>query len=253
MSSVLVQLPAGTGPDAPPLIRLGPGQSVTFGRGRPGLPVDVELPHPGVSRLAGRITATADHWLIDNLSADRTYVIDNPEGGGEHLKIAPRRLGAPVPFEFARVVIPVDDGTVSLLVFAPEHAYADPGAGGEPGGDATAAAFALDEAAKYFLVLLALCEPRLRDSTSVAIPSVPEIIERLAGHPDCADLTRTAVNFHIDYLADHKLRIRRRGTLRDSRREAVVSVALRFNLVTDQHLRLLPARHPVRSQADAAR
>ncbi|GAA4946896.1 FHA domain-containing protein [Actinoplanes utahensis] len=229
MSSVLVQLPAGAGS-----VELAPGQSVTFGRAdRAG----IVLPHPGVSRLAGRITATADHWLIDNLSSERTYVIDNPEGGGEHLKIAPRRLGAPVPFEFARLSIPVDDGTVEFLVFAPDHAFADPAADPEAAGAATVAAFSLDEAAKYFLILVALCEPRLRDGSSVAIPLVPEVADRLG-------LTRSAVNFHIDYLADHKLRIRRRAGAQDSRREAVVSVALRFNLVTDQHLRLLPPRTP---------
>jgi hypothetical protein len=239
MASVIVQLVGRN-------LLLNPGESITFGRGGPGREVDVRLAHPAVSRLAGRITAVADFWLISNLSAERTYVVDNPEGGGEHLKIPPRRLGAAVPFEFARVVIPVEDGAVDFLVYAPEHTFAEPGRPGDPGGDTTTVAFSLDESAKYFLVLVALCEPRLRDSSSVAIPLVPEVVNRLRGRPDCQDLTRSAVNFHIDYLAEHKLRIRDRTAHGPSRlefkREAVVACALRFNLVSDRHLALLSPR-----------
>ena len=100
-------------------------------------------------------------------------------------------------------------------------------------------AFSLDESAKYFLILVALCEPRLRDSSSVAIPLVPEIVDRLQGA-----LTRSAVNFHIDYLAEHKLRIRQRDSTErprlDHKRESLVACSLRFNLVSERHLALLP-------------
>jgi hypothetical protein len=247
VASVLIQVPQESAEGPPRLVTLRPGQVATFGRGAAEQPVDVRLRHPAVSRLAGRITAAADYWLVDNLSADRTYVIENPEGGGEYLKVAPRRLGAPVPFEFARLVIPTGQGTITFMVYAPEHAFADPFDDGDPGADATAAAFALDESAKYFLILVAMCEPRLRDSSTVTIPSVPQIIDRLAGHPPCSDLTRTAVNWHVDYLADHKLRLRSHGES-ISRRDAVVGAALRFGLVTDQHLSLLPPRGPARAQ-----
>ncbi|GAA2603961.1 FHA domain-containing protein [Paractinoplanes durhamensis] len=239
MPGVLIQIPSDA--DKPELVRLPPGGTATFGRGGSGRTPDVPLPHPAVSRLAGQLTATADFWLISNFSAERTYVVDNPEGGGEHLKIAPRRIDAPVPFEFARVVIPVPDGEVSFLVYAPEHTYADPARDGAPTGPATMPAFSLDESAKYFLILVALCEPRLRDSSSVAIPLIPEIVDRLHGA-----LTRSAVNFHIDYLAEHKLRLRQRDTAGqrsgrlDHKREALVSCALRFNLVAERHLALLP-------------
>jgi hypothetical protein len=249
MAGVLVQL-RREGAAVPPVLELEPGETITFGRGSSVQPVDMTLSHRAVSRLAGEITATADYWLISNLSGHQTYVVDNPEGGGEHLKIAPKRLGAPVPFEFSRVVIPVDDGAVDFLVYAPEHQFADETLVADRDGDRTATAFSLDETAKYFLILVAMCEPRLRDSASIAIPLIPEIIARLHSLESCRDLTRTAVNFHIDYLAERKLRIRQRtGALLDPvrldwKREAVVSYALRFDLVREEHLRMLPAGPP---------
>jgi hypothetical protein len=78
-----------------------------------------------VSRLAGRLRATEDHWTISNLSRQSTYVVENPEGGGEFLKVAPRRLDMPVPFEFARVVLPAAHISASFQVFAPQHLYTD--------------------------------------------------------------------------------------------------------------------------------
>ena len=161
----------------------------------------------------------------------------------------PRRIAAPVPFEFARVSLPMTDGPVSFLVFAPQHTYADPDQLDGLAGERTAPAFPLDESAKYFLVLVALCEPRLRDSTTVALPSADEIAERLQPDERFRDLTRAAVNHHIDYLAITKLRVKEPRPGADERleckREALVSIALRFGLVRDEHRRLLP---PVRSR-----
>jgi len=110
-------------------------------------------------------------------------------------------------------------------------------------GEQTVTAFPLDQTARYFLILVSLCKPRLRDASSAVIPTVPEIIERLcqAGHPR---LTRAAVNFHIEYLARHKLRVKPAegsGRKADWQRAALVSLALRFNLVGHQHLALLAA------------
>ena len=143
-----------------------------------------------------------------------------------------------MPFEFARVSLPTRERPAEFLVFAPQHAYAEPGA--SPGGDRTVAAFSLDETAKYFLILVALCEPRLRDGASVALPTAGEIVERLRGR---LELTRAAVNHHIDYLAIEKLRVKapEPGRL-DSKREALVAIALRYGIVRDEHRRLLPRR-----------
>jgi len=230
-----VQVPGGAHP-----IELTPGESVTFGRGGDH-DVDIVVAGCGVSRLAGAVRASDDFWLISNYTSHFTYVIRNPQGAGEFVKLAPRRLEMPVPFEFADVMLPVDGEEPAFRVLAPRHAYADPDLVPSTEGERTVATFPLDQTARYFLILVALCEPRLRDASSVVIPTVPEIIERLcqAGYPR---LTRTSVNFHIEYLARHKLRVKPAdgsGGKADWQRAALVSLALRFNLVGHQHRALL--------------
>lgn len=220
--------------DATVMAELRPGESATFGR---GAEVDVVVSDRAVSRLAGSIEAIGDYWLISNLSADRTYVVENPEGGGEFVKVPPRRIGMPVPFEFSRVILPAEHGTTGFLVFAPEHVYGTQlQASAE--GVTTMAVYPLDRSAKYFLILVALCEARLRDPSSTVVPTVPQLIERLQGF----DLTRSGVNFHIDYLARTKLRVKQADDVgkADWQRVALINLALRFNLVTDADLRLLP-------------
>jgi hypothetical protein len=255
VGTVLVQVPGVGGPgqlsptlpQVPrmPVVReLSPGEEITFGRGAPDRPVDLRIDHPGIPRVAGRIRAQEDFWLISNLSTHQTYVVENPEGGGEYFKVAPRRLETPVPFEFARVVLPPEQGRVGIFVFAPQHTFLDPVAPGAGGPDATPAAYPLDESAKYFLVLVALCEPRLRDNASARLPSIPDVVRRLSRLPHCQDITRSAVTFHIDYLARTKLRVRDSGAelaegRADWQRSALVSVALRFDLVREEHLLLL--------------
>lgn len=248
MDTVIVQLPdpATDAGGTPRLVTLGPGDVATFGRGSPGQPIDIEIDGEGISRYAGEIAATDDHWRLSNLSRSTTYVVENLEGAGEYVKVAPGRIGAPIPFELSRVLLPLTGGFTHLRVFAPQHAYLAPGSSRSP-GDRTIAPFTLDPTAKYFLVLLALCEPRLRDPSSVAIPTVGEIVERLRPLPECAELTAAAVNYHIDYLATTKLRVRERSGTEDLaridwKREAVVALALRFDLVREEHLAMLPRR-----------
>ncbi|NLT53589.1 MAG: FHA domain-containing protein [Actinomycetales bacterium] len=244
--TVLIWVPEPPGGAGPQSVELVPGGTATFGRGEQGHPVDVRLPDAAVSRIAGRIRAVEDFWMISNLSAGTTYVVENPEGGGEFVKVAPGRLDMPVPFEFARVVVPSTGGPASFQVFAPRHQFGDPHVPGLGGaGEPTVQAFPLDRTAKYFLVLVAMCEPALRDSTSVAIPTAAEIVQRLGGHPSCGDLTVSAVHFHIDYLASHKLRVKERAregqqSRTEWQRSALVSLALRFDLVREDHLALLP-------------
>ncbi|GAB2625069.1 FHA domain-containing protein [Streptomyces capparidis] len=250
MDTVIVQLPEpapgrpGDPPARPRLLHMGPGQTAGFGRGEPGSPADIPLPDPGVSRRAGEVAAAEDYWRLSNFSRTATYVVENLEGAGEHIKVAPLRLGAPVPFEFSRVVLPSADGTAHFKVFAPQHAFLD-GQGGPHRGEPTTSPFALDVTAKYFLVLVALCEPRLRRSSSAAVPGVGEVLERLRALPSCAGLTRSAVNYHVEYLATAKLRLREddaEGPPGRGRREELVSLALRFGLVREEHLALLPPR-----------
>ncbi len=241
-----MQVPAPDGGPPSQVVHVQPGETLRFGRGAEGCEVDIPLDHDGVSRLAGEISAVEDYWLITNLSHDKTYVVDNPEGGGEYLTVAPRRVAAPVPFEFARVSLPMTEGPVEFLVFAPQHEFADAQDAEAQRGERTAAAFPLDETAKYFLILVALCEERLLDSTSVALPTAGEIVERLRADERFADLTRAAVNHHIDYLSIEKLRVKEPRPGADERletkREALASIALRYGLVRDEHRRLLPPR-----------
>jgi hypothetical protein len=244
--TVLVQPWAAGETDFRP-VELEPGEEMTFGRGpahgAARVRIDLVLPDPGVPRLAGRIRAVDDYWLVSNLNRSKTYVVENPEGGGEFIKVPPGRLNAPIPYEFSRVVLPTGDAPLSFLVFAPEHAYTALEAADGLLGEETTTAFSLDETAKYFLILVALCESRLKDSASTVIPTVPQLLDRLRDHPARADLTRAAVNFHIHYLARTKLRVRNpeESGKADWQRAALVSLALRFNLVRPEHLTLLSA------------
>ncbi|UNZ20215.1 serine/threonine protein kinase [Streptomyces sp. 891-h] len=260
MDTVIVQLPeqqddhTGEFTERPRLLHLGPGETADFGRGGPDSPVQVPLPDPGVSRRAGQITAAEDYWRLSNYSGNVTYVVENMEGAGEHIKVAPGRLGAPVPFEFSRVVLPSRDGEVHFKVFAPEHMYLDGGLGVVRSGEPTQSPFTLDHTAKYFMVLLALCEPRLRDPSSGAVPGVSEILDRLRAVEGCQDLTRSAVNYHIEYLATVKLRLRNdgeRATGPHHKRAELVALALRFDLVREEHLTLLRPARPGRSKSSA--
>ncbi|MEV0161429.1 winged helix-turn-helix domain-containing protein [Nonomuraea fuscirosea] len=236
-STILIQMAAAPTDARPYSLELAPGEQAFFGRGAPNAPVDLLLDDPAVSRRAGRIAAVADYWMLSNLSTFKTYVVENPEGGGEFVKVPPGRMGAPIPFEFSRVMLPAVDGTVSFLVFAPRHVHVPPGSA--DGGAVTQVAYPLDQNAKYFRILVALCEPRLRDPSTSRIPTVPEIMERL---PDLG-LSRTAIGFHIGYLAEKKLHVKSPQSgegKADWQRHALVSLALRFDLVTSDHLALLP-------------
>ncbi len=81
------------------------------------------------------------------------------------------------------------------------------------------------------------------------LPGVGDIVERLRPLESCRGLTRSAVNYHIDYLAFAKLRLDvgddpgadgngRTG----AKRARLASLALRFGLVREEHLALLPSR-----------
>jgi hypothetical protein len=159
--------------DSARVITLEPEQRVRFGRGAEDVLVDVAFDDRSVPRLAGEIRAVEDHWRLSNFSRSQTYVVENPEGAGEHVKVGPGRLGAPSPFEISRLMLPASGTRVAMRVFAPLQARLDGPYRGS--GDPTISAFPLDPAAKYFLVLLALCEPRLRDESVVAIPATAQV------------------------------------------------------------------------------
>jgi hypothetical protein len=59
-----------------------------------------------------------------------------------------------------------------VIVFAPQHRFVDRQLAPFD-GETTTSPFALDETAKYFLVLVALCEPRLRKFALLPAASPP--------------------------------------------------------------------------------
>ncbi|MFC4499659.1 MULTISPECIES: FHA domain-containing protein [Streptomyces] len=221
-----------------PRFRLAPGERLAFGRsaGENGL----ELPHEGVSRRAGEITAQGTFWTLSNFSREQTYVVENPEGAGEHIKVAPGRLDAPVPFEFGRLVLPAAGDLLPVEVWAPRHDYLCPSSGLD--GATTAPAFSLDRSKRYFAVLAALCEPRLRGEPHAPLPTVEQVVTRL--RPGWPASSRTSVQWNIDYLAV-KLRIKpgpdtaEPGPRLNGKKETLVSLALRFDLVREDDLAVL--------------
>ncbi|NEA63969.1 serine/threonine protein kinase [Streptomyces sp. SID12488] len=254
METIIVQPPGPSRPgeagaSGTELLHMGPGDVADFGRGVPGgREVSIVLPDPGISRRAGRLEAAEDYWRLSNFSRDTAYAVENLEGAGEYITVAPGRLGVPVPFEFSRVVLPALSGTVDFKVFAPQHAYLDEQSS-PCAEESTVHPYALDATAKYFLVLVALCEPRLRAPSDGTLPGVGDIAERLRPLESCRGLTRSAVNYHIDYLTFAKLRLDVGGepgadgnTRTGAKRARLASLALRFGLVREEHLALLPSR-----------
>ena len=221
-------------------LRIGTGERIGFGRAESG--GGLTIAHAGVPRLAGEIAAHRTFWLLSNLSEDQTYVVENPEGAGEHIKVAPGRLDAPVPFEFSRIVLPAAGDLLPVEVWAPRHDYlrGEDGADGEP----TAPAFSVDRTKRYFAVLAALCEPRLRGAPHAPLPTMDQVVERL--RPAWPAASRTSVQWNIDYLAV-KLRLKpgpetaEPGPRLNGKKESLVSLALRFDLVREDDLVVLAA------------
>ncbi|WBO64301.1 FHA domain-containing protein [Streptomyces camelliae] len=236
MYSIIV-VPPPTTEDDRQQIHLAPGERLSFGRApESGLPI----PHDGVSRRAGELTAQGTFWILSNLSARQTYVVENPEGAGEHIKVGPGRLDAPVPFEFSRIVLPAAGDLLPIEVWAPRHDYVSDDGG--PDGDTTAAAFSVDRTKRYFAVLAALCEPRLRGDPHAPLPTVDQVVDRL--RPNWPSASRTSVQWNIDYLAV-KLRLKPGpesadpGPRLNGKKESLVSLALRFDVVREDDLVVL--------------
>ena len=94
---------------------------------------------------------------------------------------------------------------------------------------------------------MAVVDRGLPSARSRRRTAVPEVVDRLRPLPSCGGLSRAAVNYHIDYLARTKLRVKdpaseAEPTRLEWKREALVSLAVRFNLVREDHLALLPRR-----------
>ncbi|MDF3147072.1 MULTISPECIES: FHA domain-containing protein [unclassified Streptomyces] len=239
MYSVIVVPPACG--NANEHIRIATGERIAFGRAETA--DGLTIAHEGVPRVAGEVEAHRNFWLLSNLSEDQTYVVENPEGAGEHVKVGPGRVDAPVPFEFSRVVLPAAGDLLAFDVWAPRHAFRSVARTGLSGA-LTAPAFALDRTKRYFAVLTALCEPRLRGELHAPLPAVEQLVERLRSV--WPTVSRSAVYWNIDYLA-LKLRLRpgpdtaEPGQRINGKKESLVSLALRFDLVREDDLVVLAA------------
>jgi hypothetical protein len=237
-SIIVVPPPSSKGDSHRAQIRLAPGERLSFGRSASGNALAIA--HDGVSRSAGEITAQGAFWILSNLSREQTYVVENPEGAGEHIKIGPGRLDAPVPFEFSRIVLPAAGDLLAIEVWAPRHDYLSSESGLE--GVTTAPAFSVDRTKRYFAVLAALCEPRLRGEPHAPLPTVDQVVERL--RPGWPAASPAAVHWNIDYLAV-KLRLKSGpdtadpGPRLNGKKESLVSLALRFDLVREDDLVVL--------------
>lgn len=197
---------------------------------------------PGVTPSIAALEVADRQLLLSNLTTSTTYVIENIEGGTELVKARPRQLGLVIPFEISRILIPSGAGISELTIFGhPPRLLPLDQAATIP----ESTVFKLDAASMYFAVLVALCEPRLRESSMAAVPSVQEVVERLKEVSQFRRANRSSINYHIDYLADQKLPVRQWSKYVDkgrmhSKREALVAFSLRFDLVREEHLGLLP-------------
>ncbi|MGW1915360.1 hypothetical protein ACWCQS_32700 [Streptomyces sp. NPDC002076] len=197
---------------------------------------------PGGKPSIGAFEFRENRLLVSNFTTSATYVIENLEGGIELVKVRPRQLRVTIPFEMSRVLIPSGENITELTVFgSPPPLMGEEQSARAPGPPMVN----VETASKYFAVLVALCEPRLRGSSMAAVPSVQEVVERLRGSSQFRDANRSSINYHINYLADQKLPVNRWAKYMDegrmhSKREALVAFALRFDIVTEEHLHLLP-------------
>jgi hypothetical protein len=212
-----------------PVVELPDGDSVLFGWQGGEITVGTDR-----ALTAGRIHAFGDYWLMSNCGAAGTYCVENLEGAGEYVKVRAGMAGVPIPFELSRVTLTVGVGSNSFTVYAPERrSTAEPAGSGIP---------LLDEESRYFQVLVCLCEPRLRDCGVAAVPTPAQVSARLCATE--APLSRSAVNYHIDYLATKLGIVAPRGMTRAWKRDTLVTLALKFDLVRSEHLALIPAPSP---------
>lgn len=198
--------------------------------------------NPKAKDIIGALEVFSSNIFMSNFTNTMTYVVENMEGGTELVKVSPRQLRMVLPFEISKISILSQSGIINLKVFGRPPRLIETENSIEvsrfPLGN-------LDTNSKYFAVLVAMCEPRLRGDSMAALPSVQEIVDRLKATQRFNHANRSSVNYHIDYLVNQKLSVTEWAKhLHDgrlhSKREALVAFALRFDLVREEHLDLLP-------------
>lgn len=211
------------------------GESITFGTCLcDECQIDLRIPTSGSeAHVLGRITAYEDHWRLDTMSREPLTVhdLENPR---DAIMLSGGARRALILFELSRICAN-DNPIVTVL-------------GPEPGGRSLTMApcpalaangpdICLDPQAKYFSVLVALCEVRLGGCADAVLPTSTEIAQSLAGRG--VAMTARAVDAQIDYLVT-KLNLRPTGfdarPKRSWRKEALVAASLRRGLIGPEHL-----------------
>lgn len=228
---------------------LDPGQSRTFGRGGRNRDVDMRLGagDRAVHRHAGDITSYGDHWRISNLSPNKSYIVENTERLAGFVQVPPNTHGMLVPFETSRVRVPGAEGEHSFLVMAPAACsgilvpYDTPRSSDDwddnTGERTEATSFRMDRWHTYYRVLVAYCEPRLRDVTP-PVPTQRQVAQRL-------NIGTAAVNAHVDYLLKDKFKVELEGGGQGQgwRSQVLIDKALHFGVVTARDLAILDEGH----------
>ncbi len=205
---VLPPVPAPDGPEltlthAAATLVLRRGDIATVGRQvEGGGPTDA--PHVGLSanpRLhAHTATVTVDDsgWVLTN--AGRWLHIRVVEADGPNrLEVGPGR-SLRVPYPVCELEIALGDEVARLRASCP---LPDAVADGPPpaGSGSTVSGLGLDPGTGYFLALVALCEPRLRDPQSAEVATVGQIVARLNRLPPPAErVTPKAVERRLAHV-----------------------------------------------------
>jgi hypothetical protein len=228
MSVITVQQDDRDGGVEFPALHLFRRESLRFGRED----VAIVLTDPAVARCAGIVESLGHHWRLTNTSGIHTYIVEHADPIAGYVQVRPGGRGTIIPFEAARVRIPGGDREYSFLVHTPELPHGEHREVAEE--HSAPELFRLDPWHTYFRILVAFCEPRLRNRSCDHVPGVDEVARRLG-------ISRAAVRAHVSYLLTNKLRVPRQDADRHPwPQQALVDQALRFGLVTPEHLGLLP-------------
>jgi hypothetical protein len=175
-----------TGPIAPsrvlmpgrPPVELPVGTPMTFGRGAPAKPVDLEVSaNPRVSRRAGTVEATQYGVLLTNTGSNPLFVRE-----GKNAQETPVRSGQTLllmPGTSRITFAGVADFFEVLVLGTASHNLVDEATVDEATSEKTAPAWALNKDTAYYWCLVALCEPTLRNPAEPWIPTSQQIANRL--------------------------------------------------------------------------
>lgn len=157
--------------------RLAPGARLTFGRGGPGVD-EVVADDPRLHRRCGTIVVTDTGWELTNDGRWLRLRVRSLDRSGSDDLLPGQSIV--VPWDAARVELhagPVRHDLVVRWVGArPQRA---PAAIVDDSDDRTSVPVRVDRETAYFRALVALCEPQLRDPTSIDVATDLEIARRL--------------------------------------------------------------------------